>query len=511
MYEIFWGGILRVAQSLLQAAPTILVGLLVAAIFRRLMGPESVRRLFADGSRRSLVHAWVLGMLLPVCSLGVIPMLREMRRVGISSGAMLAFAVTAPLFNPLSLLYGLTLSEPFTVLAFAFCSLIVVTLVGLGWERLTPDSKPPEGPPEKPIPAGPSRMISLAVYAAREAAGPSLAYISIGLLGVALLAACLPPGAMQTAAEHHDPRAPVTMAAMAIPAYVTPMQAMGQLGSMFQHGNSVGAAFCLLVLGAGVNFGLVAFLTCNYGFARGLGGLGILIAVVLALGYAIEKPLYPAEIDPAGHTHAFDSYCRPFLDGMPDLPGELWRKLRGESVATDVFALAILTGLVLTGLVLNLVDRAGSIEVWLQGHGTPRFATRFDVRVPGPALGGVAILALFAFSIVGCFTYYPPTPTAFDEMRRIETEAVLAGMQGEFKQVEHYIPMLEDASRRMQVGCYLRGGGLSEFQRMKAKVFRDKLEFLEHAVAEREKQESHEAAKAVSLAYQRMRQAYLKE
>ena len=47
-------------------------------------------------------------MLMPVCSLGVIPIAREMRRSDLRGGD-LAFAMTAPLFNPLSMLYGLTL------------------------------------------------------------------------------------------------------------------------------------------------------------------------------------------------------------------------------------------------------------------------------------------------------------------------------------------------------------------------------------------------------------------
>ena len=49
--------------------------------------------------------------LLPVCSIGVIPILREMKRIGIRPGAITAFALSAPLFNPLSLMYGLTLSR----------------------------------------------------------------------------------------------------------------------------------------------------------------------------------------------------------------------------------------------------------------------------------------------------------------------------------------------------------------------------------------------------------------
>ncbi len=41
---------------------------------------------------RSLPQSWFLGMLLPVCSIGVLPILREMKRAGVRAGAITAFA-----------------------------------------------------------------------------------------------------------------------------------------------------------------------------------------------------------------------------------------------------------------------------------------------------------------------------------------------------------------------------------------------------------------------------------
>ncbi len=135
---IFWSAVLRVTQAFVQGAPTILVGLFVAGIFRRLLGHEGTRRLFGSGTWRELPQAWLIGMLLPVCSLGVIPIAREMRRARISGGTILAFAMTAPLFNPLSMLYGLTLSAPFVIFSFAFCTMVVVTAVGAALESNLP-------------------------------------------------------------------------------------------------------------------------------------------------------------------------------------------------------------------------------------------------------------------------------------------------------------------------------------------------------------------------------------
>jgi uncharacterized membrane protein YraQ (UPF0718 family) len=507
---VFWGGVLRFAQALIQASPTILVGLLVAGILRRLLGHEGMRRLFGSGTWRELPQAWLVGMLLPVCSLGVIPIAREMRRARISGGAILAFAMTAPLFNPLSMLYGLSLSAPFVILSFAFCTMIVVTAVGAFWNRILPDNAHEE-PPPPPVAFGVKRMAAVVVVAAREVVGPSLGYILFALLGVVLLSAVLPPGSLQATMNHENPYAPLAMTAVAIPAYATPMVAMSQLGSMFQHANSVGAAFVLLTLGAGINLGLIAWVCRSYGVARGLAWLTILLTVVIGLAYVIEDPLFPREIEPAGHTHAFDIYCRPFEIGLANLAPSVVAKLKEDFHPFERVSLTVLAFLASTGLALRLLDRRWHVEDWLErSQERPgRTASRFDIAVPAPVLGGIALAGLISLSVIGCYAYYPAAREVFDEMHILRGEVLSAAISGNKKHAGHFIPVWDDWTRRLQVGVFLREGSLSPYRRIKAKVFRDRLEFLKHAVEEGDKEETREYVGAVDKAYGRMRRVYL--
>jgi uncharacterized protein len=507
---IFWGAVLRVSQALIQAAPTILVGLIVAGIFRRLLGHEGTRRLFGCGTRRELLQAWLVGMILPVCSLGVIPIAREMRRAKISGGAILAFAMTAPLFNPLSMLYGLTLSAPIVILGFAFCTMLVVTAVGAIWNRIYPDLVHEE-PSPAPVAYGVKRMIAIVVAAAREIVGPSLGYIFVALLGVALLSVVLAPGSLQMTMEHKNPYAPLAMAAVALPAYATPLMAMSQLASMFQHANSVGAAFVLLTLGAGVNFGLIVWVFRSYGFSRGVTWIVLLLVVVLSLAYAVENPLYPSEIEPPGHTHAFDIYCRPFDQSSKGLPLMVYAKLKEDLHPFERVGLTVVGFLVATGLALRWLDRRWLIEDWLERSPQPetRPANRLDIAVPAPALGAIALAGLVVISVVGCFAYYPAPEEVFKEMYILRGEVLTAAMSGNQKHANHFIPIWDDWTRKLEVGTFLREGSLSPYRRMKAKVFRDRLEFLKHAVEEDDKNEIREYVNLVDKAYRRMRQVYL--
>ena len=106
MFEYFAGAAaLRLFEIVIYSSLWIVIGCFIAAIFRRMLGPETVRRIFGDHTSFGLFAGWLIGMLLPVCSLGVIPIVREMHRAGVKRGTIVAFGLTAPLFNPMSVLY----------------------------------------------------------------------------------------------------------------------------------------------------------------------------------------------------------------------------------------------------------------------------------------------------------------------------------------------------------------------------------------------------------------------
>ncbi|MFM7834452.1 MAG: hypothetical protein ACKPJD_21845, partial [Planctomycetaceae bacterium] len=164
--------------------------------------------------------------------------------------------MSGPLFNPLSLLYGLTLSEPVAILTFAFCSLIIVTAAGLVFDRLFPEVSGSVAA-DPPLAFGLQRMAALFSVTVREASGPAGGWLLLGLCGVGTLGALLPQNSLQHSFNADNGMAPLLMMLLSIPVYATPMLAMSQLGMMFQHANSIGAAFILLILGAGTNPGLI--------------------------------------------------------------------------------------------------------------------------------------------------------------------------------------------------------------------------------------------------------------
>ena len=290
------------------------------------------------------------------------------------------------------------------------------------------------------------------------------------------------------------------------------MLAMSQLGMMFQHANSVGAAFVLLVLGAGMNMGIVIWLYREYGMRRGTTWMVLLLGIVLALAYSVDKPLFPRDIEPANHTHAFDIYCQPFTNAA----GASWLQLVSQKLQRDINPfewrnLWLFGSLIGFGVALRLVDRASKLERWLESEVPASAPRRGDIVVPGPVLGFLSLAGLVAFSIVGCFAYYPAPDECLEAMVDAKISALSGALAMNHTETRYWAERYDDWTRKLEVGAYLRHGELSDYHRWKARLIREQLELLEHEVEDKEREEVAHLVPKLSRSHNRMKRAFLQE
>jgi uncharacterized membrane protein YraQ (UPF0718 family) len=507
---LFWSVLLRTGQLAIESSTTVLCGLLVAAVLRRMLGAEGTRRLFGGAGWNGLLRAWAVGTLLPVCSLGVIPIAREMRRAGVPSGTILAFVLAAPHINPLSLLYGLTLSEPLVIICFALGSLLVALAAGAVWDRLLARENDHVPPGDEPMPApGLKRLTSVLVTAGREVVSPTMGYILLGLVFTGLLAGLLPHGCLGTTMRHDDVSSPLLMTGLALPAYSGPLQGMMRLGLMFEHGNSVGAAFALFELGIGINVGLIAWLVVQFGWRRVFLWIGMVVAITLFLAYAAERPLYFAH-EEATHTHAFDEWTNPFAsDAGADWPAVRAKLLQKVEVLEPV-ALGGLALLFLVGVVARRLDRGGRLEAWLTvaPPTSDRPPSVWNRSVPGPVLGLVGLAGLVAFSVVALYVYYPAPDEAFEEILRVRADALVAVMTGHREEAIRQIQQWDLLTRKLQVGVLIRTGRLDPEVSKVTEDLRETLEEVRDALLAGNVAEAQEMLPKLEAAYTKCRTAY---
>jgi uncharacterized membrane protein YraQ (UPF0718 family) len=509
--DIFWSVLLRTGQIAIEASTTLLVGFLVAGVMRRMLGAEGTRKLFGGKGWKGLFRAWGVGMLLPVCSLGVIPIAREMRRAGVPSGTILAFVLAAPHINPLSLLYGLTLSEPVVIVCFAAGSLVIALSAGAVWERYFARDTDTAPPGDEPTPApGLKRLAAVGVTAAREAVGPTMKYVLLAVVFTGLLSGLLPHGSLGMTMRHDDPTSPALMTAIAMPMYTGPLQGMMRLGLIFEHGNSVGAAFALFELGIGVNVGLMVWVAVLFGWKRVLVWFALIAVVTTGMGYSAEKPLYFAK-EEASHTHAFDEWTSPFPSGS----GANWEAVRGKLLQkVEVLEPVSLAGLALLGLLgvgLARFDRAGRVETWLTT--APPTSDRrpksvWNANVPGPVLGVVALLGLVVFSVVALFIFYPAPKEAFTEIVQVRTEAVVAVRTGKKEEAIRQIERWDLLTRKLQVGVFIRTGRMDPDTGKATEDLRERLEELRDAMLANDLGKAKELLAPVEEAYRKCRDHY---
>lgn len=300
--------------------------------------------------------------------------------------------------------------------------------------------------------------------------------------------------------------APIVVAAVATPIYSTPLLAMSQIGGMFQHGNSIGGAFSLLVLGAGTNFGLLAWFGRTYGLKRFVTFFVLLVSATVSLAYLIDKPLYPKGVEPAYHTHAFDVYTNPFSSTQENIYGVAAKKMKDFWEVNEfggTYLLLLLAGL---GLVFQVVSKRVDLERWYQQADTRD--SKLNYEVPAWLLGITVVTGLVVASVVGSYMYYPAPKDILPDLFAFNTEAVIAAKTKNWESADKWISFCDDLSRRVEVGVYLRNGSVSEFKTTKARVYREKLDDLKLAIDTKDEENLDELSMDVQKAYRRMSAAF---
>ncbi|MDB5309290.1 MAG: hypothetical protein JWO38_3492 [Gemmataceae bacterium] len=505
----FWAVFVRTGQLAVEASTTLLCGFVAAGVMRRMLGASGLRQLFGGTGWKGLVRAWAVGTVLPVCALGVIPIARELRRAGVPTGTILAFVLAAPHINPLSLLYGLTLSEPVVIITFALGSLVIALAAGATWEWVFSPTAGPL-PADEPAPApGFKRLAAVVTAAARETVGPTTPYVLLGLGFTGLMAGLLPLGCLGRTMRHDDPISPLLMAALALPAYSGSLPGMMRLGLMFEHGNSVGAAFILFELGIGLNVGTIAWLTGWLGRGRILAWVGFVTVLSLGLAYAAEGPLYFAH-EEASHTHAFDDWTSPYPAGFSVHPAEALGKVAEKIEILEPVSLAGLGFLFSLGLALRSFDPSGRLDAWLAKAPPPVKSTKFwDRPLPGPVLGAAGLAGLVVFSVAALYVYYPAPKEAFDEMVRVKADALTSVNAGNREEAIRQIERWDLLTRKVQVGAVIRTGRLDAAAAATADDLRERLEELRDALLAGNGAEAKELVRKVEAAYRHCRETYL--
>jgi len=288
----------------LQSAPALVLGYLAVGLSQSFLPADWARRFLGGGAVRQAVRGVAVGLPLPVCSCGVLPIYRDLVRKGASLAGALAFLVATPELEIAAILLSFRLLGPeVTILRVAAAGVLALGTALLvhriAGRRAAPQ---PEIPPDHQ-PARRRSLVEVLRYGFVDAVEDTGSWLLAGLGIAAVLTPHLDPSMLHAL----PPGLEVPIAALlGMPLYVCASGSTPLAAVLVAHGVSPGAAVAFLLTGPATNITTYGVLTRLHGHAVSLTFLLVMVMLSVALGYAVDAVL-PAQalaVPLDAHHHA---------------------------------------------------------------------------------------------------------------------------------------------------------------------------------------------------------------
>jgi hypothetical protein len=389
-------------------APYLLLGFFVAGVLSVLVSPRSIERHLGGRGVMPVFAAAAMGIPLPLCSCGVIPVAASLRRHGAGRGATAAFLISTPQtgVDSIAVTYKM-LGGLFAILR-PVIALISGIIGGLAVTLLVPDkagqAKPIANPAPVAKPAGHwlTRMLHYGFITLPADIGRNLL---VGLLIASLITALVPAHRLSGLFENQF-LAMLVMLAAGVPMYVCATASVPVAMVLMATQNlSPGAALVFLMTGPATNVPTLTTIWRVMGPRTAVVYLVSVAVTALAAGTAMNFLYSRLGVSPHLAMGAHDMDMSPGrLDILatlallavllPSLVQPLWRRLRPDRQGRPAPAGMKLT-LAVEGMTCSHCQAAVT-RVLQESAGVRRAQVDLNTKqalVEGEALDGQALIA----------------------------------------------------------------------------------------------------------------------
>ena len=109
----------------------LVVSYLLCSVLHIVLRPEFLQRNLGNNKLSSLVKATISGMLLPICSCGVVPLALSLYHSGAYLGPTLAFLVATPIINPAAVILAFVLLGPQLTAIYIITGFLLPMIIGV--------------------------------------------------------------------------------------------------------------------------------------------------------------------------------------------------------------------------------------------------------------------------------------------------------------------------------------------------------------------------------------------
>lgn len=335
------GGQLEVVQAwgesfldlALESAPALLLGYFLAGVLGALLPHVPRRWVSRGGSLGQAVRGTVLGLPIPVCSCGVVPLYQTLVRRGVPPAAALAFLVATPELGVESILLSFPLLGFEITIWRLVTAAVVAVVVGAVIGGLMPRNEPE--PEEDDAPQSlKERARSAFRFGFVQIVDETAPWILAGLAVAAIFSSNMDEAWLAGLPPYIDV---LVFAGLGIPFYVCASGATPLAAAFVIAGASPGAALAFLLSGPATNVTTFGVLSKLHGrkVAVGFGAavLGLSVASGLALNAAFGGTL-ELPFDPSQHEHSWFQWA--CLGGLTLVVGASFVRLGPREFIAEV-------------------------------------------------------------------------------------------------------------------------------------------------------------------------------
>ena len=319
-HDEFWHSFLALA---LQSAPALLLGYFLAGLVAVFLPVSSVRWLGGGSLAGQALRGVAVGLPLPVCSCGVVPLYRALVERGVPATAALAFLVATPEIGADAVLLSLPLlGTPFTLIriaAAAVLALTVAVIVGRTIASRTPENS---AAAKEEVEGPTGGLLDKLAGGIKTGLGTLVDHTGPWVLVGLAVAALVGPLVRDSWLVDCDPYLQVALfAVLGIPVYVCASGATPMVAVLLAGGVSPGAALAFLLTGPATNVVTFGVISDLHGRKAAIFFCVMMATLAVTIGFTVNQ-LFPgfAALDPqAGHEHSADHLpwaCLWILGGL---------------------------------------------------------------------------------------------------------------------------------------------------------------------------------------------------
>ena len=310
--------LLEIWSLCLQMSPFLLMGMFVSGLISMFVNSRLILKHIGSKNFLSILKSTVLGIPVPLCSCGVIPVAATLRDSGASKGSTVSFLVSTPQtgVDSIFLTYGMlgpvfALFRPLAAFVSGIFSGMVINSFDDDTHHHLPD---PDDAPNDKKPFI-ERLYSGLSYGFLTLPSDIVVPLFQGLIIAAAIAIIIPPDFIAEKFSTSSYIMLFMMLAVSLPIYVCATASIPIAVALMAKGVTAGAVFVFLMAGPATNASSIAVVKNILGRKTMAHYLFLISSTAVLFGFILDSFItigLPA-VSSSSHTHADDSYISLFF------------------------------------------------------------------------------------------------------------------------------------------------------------------------------------------------------